>query len=93
MGSREPLAGWMRVGQYIILGTARVATMAYVCNGSLPGWTGRVLIGDGENRIGGDSLHAAQLAAEDAARALVAEMAAALGGSVTWGGDDDPEGW
>lgn len=82
--TRSPLPGWMRVGQYIILGTDKVATIAYVCNGVLPGWTGRVMLGDGENRIGGDSLHSVQLAAEDAARAMVAEMAAALGGSVTW---------
>lgn len=33
---------------------------------------------------GAASIIDAQLAAEDAARALVAEMAAALGGSVTW---------
>lgn len=40
-------------------------------------------------RVGADDLLSAQLAAEGAARAMVADMAKALGGSVTWGADTD----
>ena len=43
-------------------------------------------------RVGADDLPSAQLAAEDAARAMVADMAAALGGSVTWNESEASDG-
>lgn len=86
MGSREPLAGWY----------TRI------------GWKHHVMIHDGvelfADHSGWDVVAAAelngheaglvpaQLAAEDAARALVAEMAAALGGRVAWNESEGSDG-
>ena len=43
-------------------------------------------------RESGRGLYGARIAAEDAARAMVADMAAALGGSVTWGESEGSDG-
>lgn len=82
---REPLPGWREVGSCLLIGNEVVGAIAYVSNHEIDGqWTGRVLLGEGGNRFFSDSLVDAMLAAEDAARAMVADMAKALGGSVTW---------
>ena len=84
MGSREPLSGWVELwhrGKNLKQGgvTLEVSRDGY--------WKARA----NNNGPRGVLLRAvpptaltAQLAAEDAARAMVADMAAALGGSVTW---------
>ena len=90
MGSREPLGIWRAAS----LDGGRVyawfgAVMARIDGDPADGFTWNLTanagvsslpVGAGEEQ----SLDAARLAAEDAARAMVAEMAAALGGSVTW---------
>ena len=88
---RKPLPGWMRAGGYFILGTVKAGTIAYACNGAEPGYTGRMTLGVGENRVWADDLRSAQLAAEDAARALAADIVAALGGTVAWPESEAPD--
>ena len=88
MGNREPLAGWTWENEVTrILPTGQMATFkVFISRENGNAWWEC-------HEYGGpwpyddrqfDRTDAAQIAAEDAARALVAEMAAALGGSVTW---------
>ncbi len=74
---REPLSGWTkrRYGPGMTLAVGVADLIAHIDE-----WYAEV-----EMLYGYESeLAAAQLAAEDAARAMVADMATALGGSVTW---------
>lgn len=78
MADRAPLAGWA---------LASWNRQSYMKVGGMELWAAvsHWSIEITADRGGAsDSLAAAKLAAEDAARAMVAEMAAALGGSVTW---------
>ena len=88
MGNREPLAGWTWENEVTrILPTGQMATFkVFISRENGNAWWEC-------HEYGGpwpyddrqfDRTDAAQIAAEDAARALVADMAAALGGSVTW---------
>lgn len=85
MGSREPLPGWVKLwhgGLHLKQGgvTLEVSRDGY--------WKARANANGPRNviqRADSPNPTAAQLAAEDAARAMVDEMVAALGGSVTWG--------
>ena len=72
---REPLPGWVDATK--MAGWYRLGDVALAFHA---GWRVRSRSLDADS-IG---LRENQLAAEDAARAMVADMAAALGGSVTW---------
>lgn len=88
MGSREPLPNWkpvhgdgwslLRVGRW----PGQPLEIAAHMDGRYD-----LLPGRGPDETGG-GLRTARIAAEDAARAMVADMAKALGGSVTWGESD-----
>ena len=84
MGSREPLPGWKPVyGEgWSILLVGRWPGQPLEIAAHMDGRYD-LIPGRGPDETGGGLL-AAKLAAEDAARALVAGMAAALGGTVTW---------
>lgn len=69
---RSPLPGWSHHGALLSPSTIQVI--------NVDDWWRVSLIGS----VSGEST-APRIAAEDAARAMVADMAAALGGSVTWG--------
>ncbi len=75
--SREPLPGWRdEYGRW----RNELGKMAIVADAEGE-WYVEC---DGVYGCVGNSTVRAQLAAEDAARAMVADMATALGGSVTW---------
>lgn len=83
---REPLSGWKGTpnGRYLYMDRYGVELWAQ---------------GDGYevtlDGVAGDIAHpgvSPQIAAEDAARAMVADMAKALGGSVTWGESEGSDG-
>lgn len=80
MAERAPLAGWA---------WAPWCRQHFVKEGELELWaneSGHWSIEIVSDRSGtADDPIAARIAAEDAARAMVAEMAAALGGRVMWG--------
>lgn len=84
MAKREPLAGWAPTpnGRYHVL----------VHNGLELWVTDEGYEVDVSGREDGEASDrgAAQLAAEDAARALVADMAKALGGTVAWSTEGEP---
>ena len=91
MGSREPLPGW--VERDSIQSSERELDCGPCCAWVEPDWRTpyewgvSVVTDDGAEPVvtgKADNRRAAQLAAEDAARAMVADMATALGGSVTW---------
>jgi hypothetical protein len=77
---REPLPGWMRMPD----GHGKVCIGCVTLSAWPSGyWRTRGQWPDAKRSPTPD-LRSAQLAAEDAARAIVSDMAAALGGSVTW---------
>ena len=71
---REPLPGWDHRGVLLTPSTIQVVNVGE--------WWRVSLIG----MVSGEST-APRIAAEDAARALAADIVAALGGSVTWPGE------
>ena len=90
MADRAPLAGWRATAWdanrlYAWFGIVMARIDGDLADGFV--WNLMACSGVSDLPVGAgveQSLGAAQLAAEDAARALVADMAAALGGSVTW---------
>lgn len=94
VAEREPLSGWDPTpnGRYHVM-TFGMVEMWVTDEGYEVDMSGT---SDGK----ADGRTSAQLAAENAARAMVADMAKALGGSVTWATDertcvwtDSPEVW
>lgn len=77
---REPLLGWT-FGELPAHPAAMVLSVNPTDDGSPTEWAV-----DGQYCYSGyaDGEAGARIAAENAARAMVADMAAALGGSVTW---------
>lgn len=92
MADRAPLAGWRtgagNLATILDLGAYLYGVVPFSLGGPLR-WAICVQTDDADEvrliRGKAISREAAVIAAEDAARALVAEMAAALGGRVTWG--------
>ena len=88
---REPLSGWRgdEPGKPEVWWHPPLRLSVNPHASPVP-WGGAWFGADGAGMVwlpfGGDAetVRDAQLAAEDAARAMVADMAAALGGSVTW---------
>jgi hypothetical protein len=76
---REPLSRWI---DYDLAGDSRILPCRYatiMCGGNRNTYFSVTLRG----QVSGES-GAPRIAAEDVARAMVADMAAELGGSVTW---------
>ena len=82
MAERKPLAGWDHSGE---------DSTFWFPGGDMVASTGRMWVAIRQRSKSdyghGMGIAAACIAAENAARAMVAEMVAALGGSVTWADD------
>lgn len=83
MADRAPLAGWVEIAfpreNFVQLESSPLGLLAWDSGV----WRAKVLTRDGGAGVA-PTRRTAQLAAEDTARAMVADMAAALGGRVTW---------